>query len=188
MIKNNRGSATIFVFVSCLVIFIMLAMVVDIARLYAVKVSVRHGLNLALRAAADQLDPDKLADADNPQLVILPFEAEIAFYDVLQRNLRLDSANNPLAGSIADHIVEVCYFRVVNGTPSGQGSIYEELLPHEYTYGGYTERIEKVSVSAIIKVPVKLSGLARVAVEMPTYTDLYVHSTVGPQVLPKDAI
>ncbi|MEW6300798.1 MAG: pilus assembly protein TadG-related protein, partial [Thermodesulfobacteriota bacterium] len=48
-LHRQRGSASVFVLVSCLVLFVVLALVGDVARLYAVKVSARHALNLALR-------------------------------------------------------------------------------------------------------------------------------------------
>lgn len=177
--RNIRGSASIFVLVSCIVLLIVSALVFDVARLYAVKVNVRHGLNLALRAAVAQLDMDALADPHDPRLVINPAQAEEKFYQVLQTNLKLDTNNVPLPGSIADGPVEVCFFKVVN----------QEELPFErsfsYHFGEYQVRVEKVGATAIIKVPVKLGSFARAAVEAPELTDVYVHSTVVPEVVPQ---
>uniref|UniRef100_A0A7C1FFM7 Uncharacterized protein n=1 Tax=Ammonifex degensii TaxID=42838 RepID=A0A7C1FFM7_9THEO len=160
--------------VSCMVLFGVLALVGDVARLYAVKVSARHALNLALRAASNQLDMEALADPENPRLVIKEADAEAAFYQVLQANLRLDSSNTPLAGSIADGPVEVCYFRVVNAPP------------YTYSFGSHQETVDRVGVTGIIRVPVKLSAFARAAAEVPEYVGLYVHSTVVPEVLPRE--
>jgi hypothetical protein len=174
-IYNNRGSASIFVLVSCVFLLFVFFLVFDIARLYAIKISARHGLNLALRAAAAEIDMDALADPDNPKLRIMPDQAEASFYRILRANLRLDEDNAPLMGSIADGSVEVCFFRVVN----------EEDIPFAYTYDGYSEVISKVAVTAIIKVPVKMGSFARAA-GASEYSYLYVHSTVGPELVPQE--
>ncbi|MGQ9756541.1 MAG: pilus assembly protein TadG-related protein [Desulfotomaculales bacterium] len=171
---RQRGSASVFVLVSCLVLFVVLALVGDVARLYAVKVSARHALNLALRAASSQLDVDALADPENPRLVIKETDAEAAFYQILRANLRLDSSNAPLAGSIADGPVDVCFFQVVNDPP------------YSYSFGGHQETVDRVGVTGIIRVPVKLSTFARAAAEVPEHVDLYVHSTVVPEVVPRE--
>ncbi|MGI5922114.1 MAG: hypothetical protein ACOX6I_10305 [Syntrophomonadaceae bacterium] len=168
---NERGSISIAAIILCMCLFVIMALTADIARLYAVKVQARHSLNLALRAACSQLDMDALADPDNPRTVIIEPDAEEKFYKVLRENLRLDNNNNPGSASVADKQVEVCDFRVINTSS----------LPFTYTYNGYTETINKVSCSAIIKVPVKLSSFARFVSGMPEYAELMLHSTVGPE-------
>lgn len=173
MMEAERGSASVFVLVSCVALFVVAALVADVARLYAVKVSARHALNLSLRAAADRLDPEALADPESPRLVILPAEAESAFYQLLRANLRLDQDNAPVEGSVADGPVEVCLFQVVNSPP------------YEYSFGSYVETVDRVGVTAIVRVPVRLSAFARVAVEAPEFVDVYVHSTVVPELVPQ---
>lgn len=170
-ILNERGSISIAAMILCMCLFVIMALTADIARLYAVKVQARHSLNLALRAACSQLDMDALADPDNPQTIIVEPDAEDMFYQVLRENLRLDSNNNPYSASAADKQVVVCNFKVINASS----------LPYTYTYNGYTETVNKVSCSAIIRVPVRLSTFARFVSGMPEYTELMLHSTVGPE-------
>lgn len=177
IVRNDRGSASIFVLVSCIVLLIVSALVFDVARLYAVKVCVRHSLNLALRAAVAQLDMDALADPDNSRLVIDPVQAEEKFYQVLQDNLRLDASNVPLPGSIADGPVKVCFFRVIN----------QADLPFSYTYGDYQETVDRIGATAIIKVPVRMGGIAQAAAGTSELTELHVHSTVVPELIPEES-
>lgn len=170
-LSNQKGSISIFVLILLILLFVMIALTSDIARLYAIKVQARHSLNLALRSACSQIDMVALTNADNPQLIIIASDAETKFYQVLQANMRLDGNNNPTTASVADKQVEICYFKVVNTTD----------LPFDVNYQGYTETINKVSCTGIIKVPVKLSVFARFISGMPEYTELYLHSTVGPE-------
>lgn len=165
VIKSNRGSVTLFVLLGMGLLFLIYAMAVDLTRLYAVKVEARHALNLALRAADTQIDMDALADPDNPRIIVKEAEATNAFYQTLKVNLMLGDALMPQTGSIADGQVNVLYFKVVN-TP-----------PYSYTYGDYSETVNRVGSTAIIEVPVKLSGLA-VAMGLPRTVNMQVHSTV----------
>lgn len=175
-LRNARGSASIMTLVFCLVMFVCLALVTDIARLYATRVSIQHGLNLALRAATAQLDEYALGDPVNPKVFILPDQARQAFDNILRANLRLDESNNPASGSIADGPVEVVYFRVVN----------EADLPFSFSYGDYSETVTRPAAVGIVKVPVRLGGFARVAVpNLPEKVDMYVHATVTPEVISK---
>lgn len=187
MIQNEKGNVTITVLVFCVLLFAAMLLVTDIAKLYSVKVSARQGLNLALRGAADQLCPDRLGNFDDPRAVILPSEAEQVFVDLLKENLRLDENLNPSAGSIADGRVEVEFFCIVNSEPSGEDHPAERVMPYSYTYSyegeSFTEQIDQVSATGIIRVPVELSSLANVVGGLPKTVDIYVHSTAGPQLI-----
>jgi len=170
--RNQRGSVSILSLFIIIVLLVLLAYVTDIARLHAIKIHCRHSLNLALRAASAQIDMEAYNDAENPRLVIVENDAEVAFYQVLRGNLSLNANNEPYAGSAADGRVEVCYFRIIQAVD----------LPYSYSFGNHSETINRVSCTGIIKVPVRLSPFARFSTGMPEYTYQYVHSTVGPDV------
>ena len=164
---------TLVVSIAVLMVF---AVVWDIAAMYAVKVAGRHALNMALRAAVAQIDVTALQDPVNPRIVINETDARREFDRILQINLRLDSGNNPVAGSIADGPVEVVYFKVVNSSQ----------VPFSYSYGDYSETITRPGATAIIKIPVRLSGFARIMNPSSSNMEyLYVHSTVIPQIISK---
>lgn len=169
--RNQRGSVSILALFIIMVLLVLLAYVTDVARLQAIKIHSRHSLNLALRAASAQIDMEAYTDAENPRLVIVGDDAQDVFYRVLRENLILDTNNEPYAGSVADGRVEVCYFRVIQA----------DDIPYSYSYGDYSETINRVSCTGIIKVPIRLSPFARFSTGMPEYTYQYVHSTVGPE-------
>lgn len=155
-----------------IVIFMLVAMATDISHMYAIKIKARHSLNLALRAASSQVDMESLTDAENPRLEIMPHEAQYKFNHILQTNLALDTNNQPYSNSPVDGKVDVCFFLVVNDPP------------YTYSYNEYSEMIDRVSVTGIIKVPIKMSSFARFVIGIPEYQTMYVHSTVGPEILP----
>jgi hypothetical protein len=147
------------------------SLLADVAQLYATRIAARHMLNLSLRAAAAELDPEELKDN---RIVIDEAAAMNRFYEVLRANMKLDTNNNPLPGSVADGPVEVCYFQVVNG----------DKLPFSYTFDNYSETISRPAVTGIIRFPVKISFWGRVVGEE-SDTDMFVHSTVTPELLSK---
>lgn len=190
MIADRRGSVVITTLAALLALLVIAALVFDVARLYGCKVSARHGLNLSLRAAASQLDPDALARWENPRAVILAGQARDAFYAALAENLLIPDEPPP-PGSVADGPVEVLFFRVVNKARGENPAPYEAFLDEhggEYTYhyGDFTGKVREVSVVGIIRVPVRLSGMARAATgDGDEYVDLLLHSVAGPEVIPK---
>lgn len=171
--RNERGSVSILCLFLIIVLLILLAYVTDVARLQAIKIHSRHSLNLALRAASAKIDMEAYTDAEDPKLIIAEPEARTAFDQVLRDNLRLDANNQPYTNSAADGTVEICYFQVIQ----------EDDLPYTYSYSDYSETINRVSCTGIIKVPVRLSPFARFTTGLPEYSELYIHSTVGPEVV-----
>ena len=169
--RNEKGSSALSLLIFLLVFFAVFALVSDLARIYAAKVCVRHALNLSLRASSGQLDPDRLADPENPRVYILPPQARQVFDAALRENLRLDQWDNPQAGSVAEGPVEVSYFQVVND------------VPFTYNWGAYSETVARPGVVGIIRVPVALGLFARAATGAPGNLVLTVHSTVGPEVI-----
>ena len=180
MIKDKRGSASITVLVYAFAMFALFAMVADVFWLYNAKIYVRHSLNLALKAACTQIDTTVLQDPNNPRIVIKPTEAQQSFYNTLRTNLRTDSLNNPQASSIISGPFEVVYFKVVNSNE------VPFIYSYTYPYGVYTETITEPGATAIIKVPIKLTGFMRVAVPSASTTSyIYIHSTVSPKIISK---
>lgn len=174
---GSKGNATIFTLFLSLACFAVMAMAGDIGLLYAARIQGNHALNLALRAAAAQVDPEALADAARPHIRILPDEAYRVFLTYLRRNMKLDESNAPLAGSVASGPVTVKYFRVVN----------EEELPFSYSYGSFQETITKPGVTAIISYPVRLGPFGRVAKPgLSREVEVKMHVTVVPEILPEE--
>ena len=116
-IRSEKGSSALSLLIFLLTFLEVFALVSALARVYAAKISVRHALNLSLRAASGQLDQDRLADPEAPQVYILPSQARQVFDAALRENLRLDRWNNPQDASVAGGPVEVSYFQVVNDVP-----------------------------------------------------------------------
>jgi len=158
-----------------IIIFLFLALATDVTHLYATKIKTRHSLNLALRAASSQISADALTDAYNPRVEIMPDDAQSVFNSTLRQNLSLDINNQPYSNSPVDGPVKVCYFKVVNPFD----------VPYTYNYNGYSETIDKVSVTGIISFPVKMSSFACFVSGVPEYQTMYVHSTVGPEITTK---
>ncbi|MBF7084376.1 hypothetical protein IT084_15590 [Desulfallas sp. Bu1-1] len=171
LMRDRRGVASVTFLVLLVAVMAVGSLLADVAQLYATRIAARHMLNLSLRAAAAELDPEELKDN---RVVIDEAAATNKFYEILRANLKLDMNNNPLPGSIADGPVEVCYFQVVNG----------DRLPFSYTFDNYSETISRPAVTGIIRFPVKISFWGRVISDEPD-TDMYVHSTVMPELISK---
>lgn len=170
MFKNQKGSPAVTLLFYLILFMPLLSLTVDLGLTQAIKVKAKHDLNLACRAASNQIDLDALADAENPSVFILVEDAWTAYNMILQANLKLDSSNNPLNGSIASGTVKTLYFKVLN----------QEDLPFLYSYGDFTEEITRPSVTAIVTFPVKTSPLLKVATGL-EFINITVHSTVGPE-------
>lgn len=170
--NDNRGVAFIFTLLCFMVFLLFISVAVDVGHVFMAKIKAKHALNLALRSATTQLDMDLLSDPENPVLYIKEPEARANFDRILQKNLKLDSGFNPLPDSIANNKVIVEAYQVFN-------------TPGQFTYGSYTEDINEVSISSVIKVPIKLSGFAKVSADIPEEFDLFVHATVKPQLIPQ---
>jgi len=171
VVQDQKGIASVAFLVLFMAVMAVGSLLADVAGLYATKITARHMLNLSLRAAVAELDPEELK---NNQIVIDEPAATNKFYEMLRANFKLDLYNNPLPGSIADGSVEICYFQVVNG----------DRLPFSYAFESYSETISRPAVTGIIKFPVQVSFWGRVAGNgMTDNTDMYIHSTVTPELI-----
>lgn len=171
-LKNQKGTLFLVAFFLLIIFMLFIALAADIAYLMAIKIEGRHSLNLALRAAAQKIDEEAFTDADNPRIVIDETAASEAFIRVLKQNLKLDANFNPLPGSPVDDKVEVCYFQIVQ----------EENVPYGYSYRGRSETLQQPGCIGIIRIPVRLSPFARLTTGLGEYTNIYVHSSVVPEV------
>lgn len=177
LLRDHRGVAFLYVLLMLMVFLLFISVAVDVGQILAVKIKAKHSLNLSLRAAADQLDMEKLADPINPVLYILEVEAKAKFDDILQKNLKLDAGFNPSAGSVAKDTVSVD-FEVFN-SPGNYSYVDSNGL-------GYSEFIDEVAVTGSIEVPIKLSGFAKVSADIPEDFLVLVHATVKPQLMKQD--
>ena len=169
---DNRGFVTVKTLVFLYALSFSFLFIIDIAFVYAVKVSSLNGLNLALRGAANQVDRQGLADPVDPKVYILPGQAQDQFYEYLEKNLRLNRGLNPQKNSIADSTVSVEYFKILN----------EGELPFTYNHDGYVETITQPSAVGIIRVPVRLSAFGQLIMGQ-EFVDVRVHSTVAPEIV-----
>ncbi len=167
--KNEKGYVSILALFLIILLLVLLVLGIDVARMQAIKVHSRHSLNLALRAASAQIDMEAFLDPEDSKLIIVETDARVKFDAVLRDNLRLDENYRPYPSSVAEGKVEVSFFQVVNNPP------------YYYTYGSYSENVDAVACTGIIKVPIRLSPFARFTTGLGEYTDLYVHSTVKPE-------
>lgn len=151
-------------------IFSVGALVADVAKHFCVKIAVKQKLNIALRSAAAQLDQNELKNAN---LVIDEGRAVQAFVDVLKVNLVLNDSLAPQPGSILNAgPVRIDYFKVIK----------PDEIPFAYSFGGYTETVNKVAVVGIISFPVKNGMFSRLA-GSPESGTMYCHAAVAPELI-----
>lgn len=173
-LRDERGSASVLALFMIVCIFAVGALVTGVANHFCIKVAVKQKLNLACRSASAQLDGEELKNAS---LVIDEARAAQAFYDVLKINLVLDDALVPQAGSILNSgAVQIIYLKVIR---PGE-------VPFTYTYGNYTETVNRVAVVGIICFPVKSGLLARLA-GGPEVSTMYCHAIAAPELISKMA-
>lgn len=103
---------------------------------------VKHGLNRATHAAAQQLDEQKLAQGI---MSIDPQAAEEEAYNYLQSNLQLDLDNLPLQGSYLESPVEVVVLEIINEN---------RIFPYLYVNDDYDYEVtlQRPGVIMIIRV------------------------------------
>jgi len=170
IIKDQGGSASVLALFMVICIFSVGALVADTAKHFCVKISAKQKLNISLRSAAARLDENELKNAN---LVIDEAGATQAFYDVLKMNLVLDDSLTPQAGSILNAgAVQVNYLKVVK----------PDEIPFTYTFGGYTETVDRVAVVGIISFPVKNGMFSRLA-GSPETGAMYCQATVAPELI-----
>lgn len=102
----------------------------------------KHAVNRAAHAAAQQIDREKLKEGI---VSIDPGKAEAAAMLYLQRNLRLDAANEPLAGTFWRTRAEVLALEIVNEN---------RTFPYTYTNAGYNYSVtlNKPGVVMIVRL------------------------------------
>jgi len=101
----------------------VLAIQIDEERALHTVFFLKHGLNRALHAAAQQLDEDLLAQGIP---AIDEEAAEEAAYRYLRENLRLSESLEPLPGSFLQSPVEVLAFDIIN---------IDRVFPYRYSNG-----------------------------------------------------
>lgn len=103
---------------------------------------VKHGLNRATHAAAQQLDEQKLAQG----ITSIGIQSAVdTAYDYLQTNLQLDVNNIPQQGSFLKSPVEVVVFEVINENRE---------FPYNYVNNDYNYEVtlQRPGVVMIIRV------------------------------------
>ena len=154
-VNNQKGSVSVLTLFMIPVILIIGVMVIDIGQTFVTKTTVKHKLNLALRASVgiDQLCMTNLRDAHEPRIVIEKNLAERKFLEVLKANLRLDDSLNPLPGSIIDGQVEVVEFKVINNETGVIGVI---RFPYENSFLARFAGIDSIPMTVNVSVTPRL--------------------------------
>lgn len=80
---------------------------------------------------------------------------------------------------------------MVNKEPFSSNNLpRERTAPYTYTHNyegkSFTEQVEEVSTTGIIKVPVELSRFANAVGGIDKTVNIYVHSTVRPELIPEE--
>ncbi|WP_338835932.1 TadE/TadG family type IV pilus assembly protein [Neomoorella thermoacetica] len=172
-VLSRRGSAAML-FVFFFPIFLCaLSMAWDLGRLYAAKVACRHALNLAVRAAAAEIDPDALADPSGPRLVVVPGRARASFDAILRANY------TPLRGHLVDGDYREVFFYVVN-YPDDAKRVGSLSTPFSYSTGDRTVTVAQPGVAAEIAVPVELGPFGKLAAGQ-NVVEMKVHTAAAPE-------
>jgi uncharacterized membrane protein len=154
ILKSQKGSATILFALSLPVFICVLAMSWDIGMLYTAKITARHCVTLATRAAAAEieLELEDLTSPENLEPVINKPAAYETFKNSLDKNIKhhkssLFSINEN--DSIEQYISG---FVVANG-------------PGRFQVGSRTVQISQPAVAAEIEVPVELSAFGALVMD-----------------------
>ncbi len=143
-LNNENGNTHIWVVVIILV-FLMMAALIDFGSLYMNNKTVKESLNRAVKAAALAIREDEqLAEGI---FTIDPIRAEVNFKQILASNVGLNEITlEPLpTGSLVTEKPEIKEFIVQNVTPA---TYYSPALANSFTF-------EHPSVLAVIRVKVK---------------------------------
>lgn len=146
ILKSQKGSATILFALSLPVFICALVMAWDIGMLYTAKITARHSVILAARAAASELDLE-LEELSNPgdlEPIIKEDEALTTFRESLDKNLKHHKSRLFAINESDDIQQYITGFLVAND-------------PGEFQVGSRTVCITQPSVAAEIEVPVEIS-------------------------------
>lgn len=149
--KDDRGSATLFVVLILPIFFIVLVLASDLGRVYAAKVALKQSAALAARAAALEIDQTALSDPENPHPAVT-LNAIGVFQQVIEQNM---GHYQSLFATPPKSDV-----RIVNSVDDAQrlGTL---AAPYEVSHNGQTVRVEQSGVVAIVRTRVLLSPLAQ---------------------------
>lgn len=146
MIKSQRGAVTIFFALTVPIFICALVMAWDVGRLYTAKITARHSVILATRAAAAELDIE-LEELSNPgdlEPLIKEDEALTTFKQSLDKNLK-HHKGRLFAINDGDDIEQYISGLLVTNSPG------------EFQVGSRRVQISQPAVAAEIEVPVELS-------------------------------
>jgi hypothetical protein len=165
---SQKGAVSVLVIFTTIVFFALGAITADVARHFCIKIVIKYKLNFACRAAAAQVDEDKLAESE---LVLDESRATNCFFETLRINLKLDQFLKPEeSSSIISGPIEVSYLKVVDSSD----------LPFSYYYGDLAEILDYPGFIAIIGIPVK-SGFFSQLIGLPKEKIMFFHVAAAPE-------
>lgn len=169
--KSQKGSATILFALSLPVFICALAMSWDIGILYTAKITARHSVILAARAAASELDLE-LVDLTNPgdvEPIIKEGEALNAFKGSLDKNLKHYKGRLFAINEDDDIEQYISGFLVANS-------------PGEFQLGSRRVQISQPAVAAEIEVPVELSVFGKLVMDNDDDVTVKAFAMAGPEI------
>jgi len=171
ILKSQKGSATILLVLSLPIFICALAMSWDIGMLYTAKITARHSVILAARAAAAELDLE-LEDLSDPgalEPIIKEDEALTTFKKSLDKNLK-HHKGRLFAINEGDDIEQyISGFLVANS-------------PGEFQLGSRRVQISQPAVAAEIEVPVELSVFGKLVMDNDDDVTVKAFAMAGPEI------
>lgn len=171
ILKSQRGSATILFVLSLPVFICALAMSWDIGMLYTAKITARHSVILAARAAAAELDLE-LGDLSDPgalEPIIKEDEALTTFKKSLDKNLKYHKGRLFAINEGDDIEQYISGFLVANS-------------PGEFQLGSRRVQISQPAVAAEIEVPVELSVFGKLVMDNDDKVTVKAFAMAGPEI------
>lgn len=172
-LRAGRGSAALLLALFFPVFMCAVSMSWDLGRLYAAKIAARHALNLAVRAAAAEVDQAALSDPAGPRAAVDPGRARASFDAVLAANVQ------PYLGGLFSGPPRVLFFAVVNA-PADAARLGTPAAPWSYSVGGRTVTLAQAAAAAEIAVPVRLGPFGRWAAGR-AEVEVLAHAAAAPE-------
>jgi uncharacterized membrane protein len=171
ILKSQKGSATILLVLSLPIFLCALAMSWDIGMLYTAKITARHSVILATRAAAAELnlDLEDLTSLGDVEPVIKESEALNTFNISLDKNLKYHKDKLFVIDESDDIQQYVTGWLVAN-------------QPGNYQVGSKSVEVTQPAVVAEIEVPVELSVFGKLAMGSDDKVTVKAFAMAGPEI------
>ncbi len=170
-LKSQKGSVTILLVLSFPLFICILAMAWDIGKLYTAKITARHSVILAARAAAAEIEMDESSfyEEEIPEISFNETIASESLNEILNKNL--ECYKGRLFAIDEDDDIEqyISGFLVANS-------------PGEFQLGSRRVQISQPAVAAEIEVPVELSVFGKLVMDNDDKVTVKAFAMAGPEI------